>query len=155
MFLHSVNLGNVAFYAFMVLMATLGLRDVFFGFEENKCSMSYMFEYPEFQVSAARPGSPRLSDPLVPTWPLPSPPRRPAGPHRCPHLPLVPFLHEGVFPRWFPEHPRCPPLGTVPCPSALSQTPHAVRRLYRLVQPTPSMLSPSPQIQTPPPASLP
>ena len=34
----------------MVFLATLGLWDVFFGFEENKCSMSYMFEYPEYQV---------------------------------------------------------------------------------------------------------
>lgn len=50
MFLHSVNLWNLAFYVFMVLLATLGLWDVFFGFEENKCSMSYMFEYPEYQV---------------------------------------------------------------------------------------------------------
>lgn len=50
MLLHSVNLWNLAFYAFMVFMATLGLWDVFFGFEENKCSMSYMFEYPEYQV---------------------------------------------------------------------------------------------------------
>ncbi|XP_028621420.1 GPI inositol-deacylase isoform X2 [Grammomys surdaster] len=33
----------------MVFLATLGLWDVFFGFEENKCSMSYMFEYPEYQ----------------------------------------------------------------------------------------------------------
>uniref|UniRef100_A0A2K5J829 GPI inositol-deacylase n=1 Tax=Colobus angolensis palliatus TaxID=336983 RepID=A0A2K5J829_COLAP len=49
MFLHSVNLWNLAFYVFMVFMATLGLWDVFFGFEENKCSMSYMFEYPEYQ----------------------------------------------------------------------------------------------------------
>uniref|UniRef100_A0A5G2QNE0 GPI inositol-deacylase n=1 Tax=Sus scrofa TaxID=9823 RepID=A0A5G2QNE0_PIG len=49
MFLHSVNLWNLAFYALMVFMATLGLWDVFFGFEENKCSMSYMFEYPEYQ----------------------------------------------------------------------------------------------------------
>uniref|UniRef100_A0A8C9B469 GPI inositol-deacylase n=1 Tax=Prolemur simus TaxID=1328070 RepID=A0A8C9B469_PROSS len=49
MFLHSVNLGNLAFYVLMVFMATLGLWDVFFGFEENKCSMSYMFEYPEYQ----------------------------------------------------------------------------------------------------------
>uniref|UniRef100_A0A8C2QJI8 GPI inositol-deacylase n=1 Tax=Cricetulus griseus TaxID=10029 RepID=A0A8C2QJI8_CRIGR len=49
MFLHSVNLCNLAFYVFMVLLATLGLWDVFFGFEENKCSMSYMFEYPEYQ----------------------------------------------------------------------------------------------------------
>lgn len=50
MFLHSVNLWNLGFYALMVFMATLGLWDVFFGFEENKCSMSYMFEYPEYQV---------------------------------------------------------------------------------------------------------
>ncbi|KAK7832142.1 hypothetical protein U0070_015289 [Myodes glareolus] len=49
MFLHSVNLWNLAFYVFMVLLATLGLWDVFFGFEENNCSMSYMFEYPEYQ----------------------------------------------------------------------------------------------------------
>lgn len=50
MFLQSVSLWNLAFYALMVFMATLGLWDVFFGFEENKCSMSYMFEYPEYQV---------------------------------------------------------------------------------------------------------
>ncbi|XP_008051152.1 GPI inositol-deacylase, partial [Carlito syrichta] len=49
MFLPPVNLWNLAFYVFMVLLATLGLWDVFFGFEENKCSMSYMFEYPEYQ----------------------------------------------------------------------------------------------------------
>uniref|UniRef100_A0A8C6MVA0 GPI inositol-deacylase n=1 Tax=Mus spicilegus TaxID=10103 RepID=A0A8C6MVA0_MUSSI len=49
MFLHSVNLWNLAFYVFMVFLATLGLWDVFFGFEENKCIMSYMFEYPEYQ----------------------------------------------------------------------------------------------------------
>uniref|UniRef100_A0A2K5NLM5 GPI inositol-deacylase n=1 Tax=Cercocebus atys TaxID=9531 RepID=A0A2K5NLM5_CERAT len=49
MFLHSINLWNLAFYVFMVFLATLGLWDVFFGFEENKCSMSYMFEYPEYQ----------------------------------------------------------------------------------------------------------
>ncbi|XP_065786983.1 GPI inositol-deacylase isoform X2 [Muntiacus reevesi] len=49
MLLHSVNVWNLAFYALMVFMATLGLWDVFFGFEENKCSMSYMFEYPEYQ----------------------------------------------------------------------------------------------------------
>ncbi|KAH0511694.1 GPI inositol-deacylase [Microtus ochrogaster] len=49
MFLHSVSLWNLAFYAFMVVLATLGVWDVFFDFEENKCSMSYMFEYPEYQ----------------------------------------------------------------------------------------------------------
>ncbi|XP_033612172.1 GPI inositol-deacylase [Fukomys damarensis] len=39
MFLRSVSLRNLAFYVFMVLLATLGVWDVFFGFEENKCSM--------------------------------------------------------------------------------------------------------------------
>ena len=52
---HSVSLWNLAFYALMVFMATLGLWDVFFGFEENKCSMSYMFEYPEYQVRFCPP----------------------------------------------------------------------------------------------------
>ena len=62
MLLHSVNLWNLAFYALMVFMATLGLWDVFFGFEENKCSMSYMFEYPEYQVRFCPPfvAAPRL-----------------------------------------------------------------------------------------------
>ena len=106
MLLHSVNLWNLAFYALMVFMATLGLWDVFFGFEENKCSMSYMFEYPEYQVRFCPPfvaaprlgplhpypsvrfpclGSPRLSLPLTPLrlcflGPiiLPSPPRSPS-----------------------------------------------------------------------------
>lgn len=50
MFLHSISFWNLAFYAFMVVLATLGVWDVFFDFEENKCSMSYMFEYPEYQV---------------------------------------------------------------------------------------------------------
>ncbi|XP_006878803.1 PREDICTED: GPI inositol-deacylase [Elephantulus edwardii] len=49
MFLHSVNFGNMPFYVGMIFMASLGLWDVFFGFEENRCSMSYMFEYPEYQ----------------------------------------------------------------------------------------------------------
>ena len=110
---HSVSLWNLAFYALMVFMATLGLWDVFFGFEENKCSMSYMFEYPEYQVrfcppSLAAPrlgplqpypsvrfpclGSPRLSLPRRPTASLLPPPRNtsqpPAVPFSCPFCPL-------------------------------------------------------------------
>ena len=79
MLLHSVNLWNLAFYAFMVFMATLGLWDVFFGFEENKCSMSYMFEYPEYQVRFCPPFAGRSearAPPALPfgAFPLPRPP---------------------------------------------------------------------------------
>ena len=70
MFLHSVNLWNLAFYALMVFMATLGLWDVFFGFEENKCSMSYMFEYPEYQVRFRPPFAGRSEARAPPAWPF-------------------------------------------------------------------------------------
>ncbi|XP_016289241.1 GPI inositol-deacylase isoform X2 [Monodelphis domestica] len=40
---------TVTFYGVLALMVALGMWDVFFGYEENKCSMSYMFEYPEYQ----------------------------------------------------------------------------------------------------------
>lgn len=126
MFLHTVNLWNLAFYSFMVFMATLGLWDVFFGFEENKCSMSYMFEYPEYQVRFRplltwAPGdlgpscrallwvSPALA-PRASPIPLSQPhlcffvPGDSAEPHYPPHLSFVSFLHCGAFPGWFPEH---------------------------------------------------
>lgn len=111
MFLNSVNLWNLAFYAFMVFMATLGLWDVFFGFEENKCSMSYMFEYPEYQVRvrsrrtwALQDLGPSVGSPalvpcaLRPLRPIP-PPSSPPG-RLCrtpPHLPLCPFLAVECF----------------------------------------------------------
>ncbi|XP_060033514.1 GPI inositol-deacylase isoform X2 [Erinaceus europaeus] len=44
-----LGLGSLAFYAGMLLLAALGVRDVLFGAEENRCSMSYMFELPEYQ----------------------------------------------------------------------------------------------------------
>lgn len=125
MFLHSVNLWNLAFYALMVFMATLGLWDVFFDFEENKCSMSYMFEYPEYQVSFLPLFAWALQTRAPPAWPscgvpllwLPAPFRRPhpnltSFPRpgrlcrtplsRPPYLPFVSFIHGGWFPRWFP-----------------------------------------------------
>ncbi|XP_068926261.1 GPI inositol-deacylase isoform X1 [Petaurus breviceps papuanus] len=40
---------TVTFYGVLALMVALGIWDVFFGYEENRCSMSYMFEYPEYQ----------------------------------------------------------------------------------------------------------
>ncbi|XP_027721774.1 GPI inositol-deacylase isoform X2 [Vombatus ursinus] len=40
---------TVTFYGVLALMVAMGIWDVFFGYEENRCSMSYMFEYPEYQ----------------------------------------------------------------------------------------------------------
>lgn len=133
MLLHSVNLWNLAFYALMVFMATLGLWDVFFGFEENKCSMSYMFEYPEYQVrfcppfagpseARAPPALPFGAFPLprLPA-PLPSPypycvsaflaPEYFAAPRGPLLLPFVSCVLGGVLDGWFPEHPPRPPRG--------------------------------------------
>ncbi|XP_074071523.1 GPI inositol-deacylase isoform X2 [Macrotis lagotis] len=40
---------TLTFYGALALLVALGTWDVFLGYEENKCSMSYMFEYPEYQ----------------------------------------------------------------------------------------------------------
>lgn len=48
------------FYGALAALALLGVRDVLFLYEENRCSMTYMFEYPEYLVSrgeAARRGA--------------------------------------------------------------------------------------------------
>lgn len=142
MFLHSVNLWNLAFYALMVFMATLGLWDVFFGFEENKCSMSYMFEYPEYQVRfrfpftrALRASSPsilpllcvflpRLRAPLPPTHPKLasafSSPEDFAVPRGPLLLPFVSCLYGGIFDIRFPEHPSRSRRGGSPDPPSPS-----------------------------------
>lgn len=142
MLLHSVNLWNLAFYALMVFMATVGLWDVFFGFEENKCSMSYMFEYPEYQVRFCPPfaGLPEArAPPALPFGafplprlpaPLPSPspyhvsaffaPEYFAAPRGPLLLPFLSSLLGGVRDRWFPEHPPRPP-------SRLLRVPRPVR----------------------------
>ncbi|XP_039611917.1 GPI inositol-deacylase isoform X1 [Polypterus senegalus] len=36
-------------YASTVVLLLIGIREMFFGFEDNQCSMTYMFEYPEYQ----------------------------------------------------------------------------------------------------------
>lgn len=38
-----------AFFAFALGLLLVGLRELLFGFEENRCSMTYMFEYPEYR----------------------------------------------------------------------------------------------------------
>lgn len=54
-----MKLATVAFYAFALGLLAVGLRELLTGFEENRCSMTYMFEYPEYRVS--RPADDRTS----------------------------------------------------------------------------------------------
>lgn len=46
-----MKLASVAFYGFALGLLAVGLRELLTGFEENRCSMTYMFEYPEYRVS--------------------------------------------------------------------------------------------------------
>lgn len=56
-----MKLAAVAFYGLAVGLLAVGLRELLTGFEENRCSMTYMFEYPEYRVSdrANEPGQRR------------------------------------------------------------------------------------------------
>uniref|UniRef100_A0A673N8N1 GPI inositol-deacylase n=1 Tax=Sinocyclocheilus rhinocerous TaxID=307959 RepID=A0A673N8N1_9TELE len=44
-----------AFCGFAFGLLLVGLRELLFGFGENRCSMTYMFEYPEYRVSITLP----------------------------------------------------------------------------------------------------
>ncbi|KAF7667291.1 hypothetical protein LDENG_00068710 [Lucifuga dentata] len=44
-----MKLASVAFYGFALGLLAVGLRELLTGFEENRCSMTYMFEYPEYR----------------------------------------------------------------------------------------------------------
>jgi len=46
-----MRLAVYAFYGFALGLLLVGLRELLFSFEENRCSMTYMFEYPEYRVS--------------------------------------------------------------------------------------------------------
>jgi len=46
-----MKLATVAFYILALGLLVVGLRELLTGFEENRCSMTYMFEYPEYRVS--------------------------------------------------------------------------------------------------------
>lgn len=48
----TMKLATVAFYGFALGLLAVGLRELLTGFEENRCSMTYMFEYPEYRVSS-------------------------------------------------------------------------------------------------------
>ncbi|XP_076012185.1 GPI inositol-deacylase isoform X2 [Genypterus blacodes] len=44
-----MKLAYVAFYGVTLGLLAVGLRELLTGFEENRCSMTYMFEYPEYR----------------------------------------------------------------------------------------------------------
>ncbi|KAK6485237.1 GPI inositol-deacylase-like isoform X1 [Huso huso] len=44
-----MKLSAATFYALLAGLFAIAIRDVLFGYEENGCSMTYMFEYPEYQ----------------------------------------------------------------------------------------------------------
>ncbi|XP_040297592.1 GPI inositol-deacylase isoform X2 [Bufo bufo] len=44
-----MKLITAVFNGVLVLLVALGVIDIFFTYETNRCSMTYMFEYPEFQ----------------------------------------------------------------------------------------------------------
>lgn len=46
-----MRLAVYAFYGVALGLLLVGVRELLFGFEENRCSMTYMFEYPEYRVS--------------------------------------------------------------------------------------------------------
>lgn len=46
----TMKIAALALYGFAVVLLAVGLRELLTGFEENRCSMTYMFEYPEYRV---------------------------------------------------------------------------------------------------------
>lgn len=42
---------GILFHGVLAALVLLGAQDVFFQYEENQCSMTYMFDYPEYLVS--------------------------------------------------------------------------------------------------------
>lgn len=46
----TMKIANLAVYGFALVLLAVGLRELLTGFEENRCSMTYMFEYPEYRV---------------------------------------------------------------------------------------------------------
>ncbi|XP_019727635.1 GPI inositol-deacylase isoform X2 [Hippocampus comes] len=45
----TMKLATLLFYGFALGLVAVGLREVLTGFEEDRCSMTYMFQYPEFR----------------------------------------------------------------------------------------------------------
>lgn len=50
----TMKIATLAVYGFALGLVAVGLRELLTGFEENRCSMTYMFEYPEYRVRSRR-----------------------------------------------------------------------------------------------------
>ncbi|KAM3917086.1 GPI inositol-deacylase [Leptodactylus fuscus] len=61
-----MKLLSAVFNGLLVLLVALGVLDVFFRYEDNRCSMTYMFEYPEYQKVQL----PKKVSKLYPTYEL-------------------------------------------------------------------------------------
>ncbi|KAM4558463.1 GPI inositol-deacylase isoform 1-T1 [Odontesthes bonariensis] len=61
-----MKLATVAFYVLALGLLVVGLRELLTGFEDNRCSMTYMFEYPEYR----RVAMPRRIARLYPAYGL-------------------------------------------------------------------------------------
>lgn len=70
-------------YAALAALVWLGVRDVLVAYEENRCGMTYMFEYPEYLVSTA---GPMQLGPRGASRPISRPPPA-ASPALAPNLP--------------------------------------------------------------------
>lgn len=46
----TMKIATLAVYGLALGLVCVGLRELLTGFEENRCSMTYMFEYPEYRV---------------------------------------------------------------------------------------------------------
>lgn len=60
-----MKLAAVVFYGLAAGLLAVGLRELLTGFEENRCSMTYMFEYPEYRVSTQLIISEHSKDPHI------------------------------------------------------------------------------------------
>lgn len=60
-----MKLAAMAFYGLAAGLLAVGLRELLTGFEENRCSMTYMFEYPEYRVSTQLIISEHSKDPHI------------------------------------------------------------------------------------------
>ncbi|KAG7240491.1 hypothetical protein INR49_026775 [Caranx melampygus] len=61
-----MKLAAVVFYVLALGLLAVGLRELLTGFEENRCSMTYMYEYPEYR----RVALPRRVSRLYPAYGL-------------------------------------------------------------------------------------
>ncbi|KAM5152420.1 GPI inositol-deacylase [Mantella aurantiaca] len=47
--MYTMKAASALFNGILLVLVSVGVRDVFFAYERNRCSMTYMYEYPEYQ----------------------------------------------------------------------------------------------------------